>query len=170
MSALPVPAPFLTLVSKRATIEAALLDPKHEHRSSAAPALSEAAGGWTILVVDDDADIRKYVAHGLTTASLPRAVRVLGTPDGHTALRYLKDQPVDVLILDVHMDAMGGLQLAAALDAEGLSALPILFISGDAESARPLLSATRHFLAKPFNSRRLVSAVLALLGPTPSTP
>lgn len=67
-----------------------------------------AAMAETILVVDDDADVRTIAR----TALLRLGYAVLETGDPHEALRIAKAQPVDLLLTDVIMPLMNGMELA----------------------------------------------------------
>jgi CheY-like chemotaxis protein len=156
------PLPSATGPSPRAVLEAALLLGEQAAPARHAP---EAVRAWTILVADADAGTRRYVGRCLESAGLPRPVRIVEAPEGAVALRCLRDEAVDAVVADLHLPGLDGAGLAAVLDADAvLSALPVLFVSGDAGAARPLLRATRHVLAKPFNRRSLAEAVRALLG------
>lgn len=163
----PPPRPFRPPPagsSERAVLEAAVLagEQRAPARNAAAP-----PGAWTILVVDDDDDTRVYVVHCLEGAALPRPVHVVEAADGEAALRCLRAQAVDLVVTDVHMPGLDGAGLAAALAADAaLATLPVLFLSGDAEAGRALATPPRRFLLKPFNRKRLVEAVRALLGPS----
>ncbi len=63
--------------------------------------------GETVLVVDDDHDIRRSYADVLRTAGY----RVVEAADGASALAYLKSPEVGVLLLDVFMPGLDGLSL-----------------------------------------------------------
>jgi len=111
-----------------------------------------------VLIVDDDAEMRAYLRHGL--AALP--FRVEEASGGIAALRSLQlASPVlPVLVIsDVVMPEMDGLTLKAALRADDrLARVPVLLISGEAVRARD-----GPVLRKPFNLRRLHAAVRVLL-------
>lgn len=65
----------------------------------------------TILVVDDDDDIRELVELALTTEGHDVAT----SPDGARALDHLEQHPVDLAIVDVSMPVLGGIGFTASL-------------------------------------------------------
>ena len=66
-----------------------------------------ALAGSTVLVVDDDARIRRVVRRALER----RGSHVIEADDGKTALRILDDAPVDLVITDIFMPITDGLAL-----------------------------------------------------------
>jgi signal transduction histidine kinase/DNA-binding response OmpR family regulator len=116
----------------------------------------------TVFVVDDNADMREYVAGLLTPL---HAVRTFA--DGLQALEAARFAKPALIVSDVMMPVMGGYELLAALRADrALAAIPLLLLSARAgEEAR--ISAARagtdDYLEKPFSSRELLAKVDALL-------
>jgi signal transduction histidine kinase/DNA-binding response OmpR family regulator len=129
-------------------------------RAEPAP-LPHAARG-TVFVVDDNADMRDYVAGLLMPL---HAVRTFA--DGLQALQAATLAKPALIVSDVMMPVMGGYELLAALKADRALALtPVLLLSARAgEDAR--ISAARagtdDYLEKPFSSRELLAKVDALL-------
>jgi CheY-like chemotaxis protein len=116
----------------------------------------------TILIVDDDTDMRIYLRgclRGLGEAAGP----VIDAADGVEALRWVHAHGVGLVISDVVLPRMDGLELRQAIRADPVHAdLPVLLISGEPEAA--LLSGPCDaFLAKPFNARDLLAAVRHLV-------
>ncbi|MEM1116422.1 MAG: response regulator [Bacteroidota bacterium] len=116
----------------------------------------------TILVADDDPEMRAYIRRGL------RSAHVVEAADGDEALTLARDathgRPLDLVIADVRMPGLDGYALCTALHADaGTSHVPVLIVSGEP----PRESACAHgFLAKPFNAARLRDAVTRLLPPS----
>lgn len=110
-----------------------------------------------VLVVDDDADVRK---------SLERLIRSVGleveTFDSSQA--FLSYEPTDrpaCLVLDVRMPGLSGLDLQQKLSAAGLS-VPIVFMTGHGTvpmSVRAMKAGAVDFLEKPFDDQVLLDAV-----------
>ncbi len=128
----------------------------------AAPS-AELAGGETILLVEDEDEIRE-----LATIMLEgKGYNVIGASDAEEAL-VLADQygaGIHALITDVVMPKISGVQLAEIL-ANRFSHLRILFVSGHCrESVSPeTLSANRaEYLQKPYRSESLIAAVQQVL-------
>jgi two-component system, OmpR family, response regulator MtrA len=118
----------------------------------------------TILVSDDDADIRDLVAyrlerdgHTVTTVS-----------DGMAALDHLASAAVDVVILDVMTPGMSGIDAARAIRADRRHAkTPIILLTArtqESDVAQGYAVGVDDYVAKPFSPRELslrVGAVLA---------
>ena len=111
-----------------------------------------------VLIVDDDAEMRAYIAECL--AVLP--VRVEEALDGLDALERIlawRAENVALVITDIVMPRMDGLSLKAALQADARWAgVPVLLITGEAVRVRD-----GPVLRKPFNARKLRATVEALL-------
>ncbi|MDR6355482.1 nitrogen-specific signal transduction histidine kinase/CheY-like chemotaxis protein [Pseudomonas psychrotolerans] len=120
--------------------------------------------GETILVVDDEPTIRALVVEVMTA----QGYRVLEAADGATALSLLQaDTPLDLLVTDVGLPgALNGRQLADALRS-GRPKLPVLFITGYAESnviGDGDLEAGMRVLIKPFGLDALERRIHLMLG------
>jgi two-component system, cell cycle sensor histidine kinase and response regulator CckA len=110
-----------------------------------------------ILVVDDDAALRRILARILTE----EGYRVLTAPNGEEALAIASPLAghLPLVITDVQMPVMNGLELAAQLNR--LRPPPkLLFMSG---YSAPHVEVNGSFLAKPFSPDILVSRVRQLL-------
>ena len=113
-----------------------------------------------ILVVDDEPAIADSVAYALDSEGFD--VDVVG--DGGEALRAARERDYDLMVLDLLLPGVPGLEVARLLRAE--SDLPIIMLTArDAELDRVLgleLGAD-DYVAKPFSIAELVSRVRALL-------
>jgi len=133
--------------------------------SGVAAGLQAVASGQTILVVDDEAEVRRFACDTLREFGY----RVLGAESGMEALRLLEAHPeVELLLTDVMMPGMSGPGLAEAATRR-YRHLRVLFMSGYTERAVPpeaasALSAGR-LLNKPFTVEQLASALRAVLLP-----
>jgi signal transduction histidine kinase len=138
-----------------------------------APATPEATaadpvtrGGETILVVEDDPEVRELIAHALARFGY----RVLEAASGEEALaRWPAANGFDLLVTDVVMGGLPGPELADRMRARRPD-LRVLYISGYAEAASG--AAAGAFLAKPFRPEALAARVReALTGaPPPGRP
>ena len=110
----------------------------------------------TILVVDDEADIRVIVRQMLESQDY----LVLDAGDPHHALRIAGQQPIDLLVTDVVMPMMRGTELAQRVQVLVPTARVLLMsayrIAEIADSGHP-------FLAKPFTPEALVEKVRQVL-------
>jgi two-component system, cell cycle sensor histidine kinase and response regulator CckA len=111
----------------------------------------------TVLVVDDEATVRSLTARMLEE----HGYSVLEADDGVDALNLLesKDEHIDLVISDVVMPRLDGLELARCMEIMPHPP-PILLMSGWGLSA---LEFERPFLVKPFHAHELLAAVHRLL-------
>jgi two-component system cell cycle sensor histidine kinase/response regulator CckA len=123
---------------------------------------TEAGGGHTVLLAEDDVAVRSLAARALRAAGFG----VLEAADVGEALELWPSHRHDIsmLVADMRMPGGGGVRLADSLRHERPE-LPILFVSGFAESAPGSLSESDSvsFLAKPYMASSLVAAVRGLL-------
>lgn len=110
-----------------------------------------------ILLTEDDNSLRYFLARSLEIAGH----EVLAFGDGEDALPVLNAGPFDILITDIVMPRLGGLELAQ-IAKEVRPSLPIIYITGfaaiasEAEADEGDLS---QLLSKPFHLNSLVEAV-----------
>ncbi len=104
----------------------------------------------TILVVDDDADARLVMRAALRKAGYD----VREAVGGSDALLQMRDEPCDMVMLDVEMPDIGGLEVCMALRASAGSLLPIVMVTGldDLQSVEAAyVSGATDFISKPVN-------------------
>jgi CheY-like chemotaxis protein len=121
---------------------------------------SRASAPASILIVDDDRDVRCFLKESL--ASLGYAVDEAA--DGRAGLEALARARPDLMIVDFAMPGMTGAEVAQNVRA-GHADLPILFASGYVETAafEDLLDANMAVLRKPFRISELHDAIERLL-------
>lgn len=111
-----------------------------------------------VMLVDDNADLRSYLA-----SILSKAVTVIQFPDGQSALEYAKKRPPDLVVSDMMMPHLDGRGLLAALRKNpGTALVPIIFISAQAgveARAEALEEGADDYLVKPFQSREFLARV-----------
>ncbi|MFK7992366.1 MAG: response regulator [Sandaracinaceae bacterium] len=113
-----------------------------------------------ILVVDDEARIREVVQYALEREGF----RVTPVDDGAEALRAAEAGDFDLLVLDVMLPGMDGLELCRRIRAS--SKVPILFLSARNDEIDRVLGLELggdDYLTKPFSPRELVARVKAVL-------
>lgn len=114
-----------------------------------------------VLVADDNADMREYLTSLLQTSGY----QVTGVTDGRQALDTIRAQIPDLVISDVMMPELDGLQLLAALRNDSrTAALPVLLLSaraGQEASIEGLLAGADDYLVKPFAAAELLARVRA---------
>ncbi len=113
-----------------------------------------------ILVVDDDPHIRDVVAYALERAGFSvRSVR-----DGRAALAEVDRRAPDLVVLDVMMPELDGLEVCRRIRSKGR--LPIVFLSSRDEELDRVLGLEMggdDYLTKPFSTRELVARIKAVL-------
>lgn len=113
-----------------------------------------------ILVVDDEATVREVVGQYLELEGY--AVSAAAT--GLDALREAAAAPPDLVILDISLPGVDGLEVLRRLRA--VSAVPILMLTARAEDVDKLLGfglGADDYMTKPFNPRELVARVQAIM-------
>ena len=119
--------------------------------------------GPTILIVEDEPDIRKLVQYNLEQ----ERYKVLEAEDGERALKLLERAKPDLVILDLMLPGMPGLELCKLLrDRQETARVPILMLTakaGEADKVVGLEMGADDYLAKPFSPRELVARVRAIL-------
>ncbi len=113
-----------------------------------------------ILVADDDAQIRDIVRIALTQAGL----HVAEAGDGRAALERAENLQPDLIILDIGMPEMDGLEVCRAI--RKTSDVPILFLTARADEIDRVVGlelGADDYVSKPFSPRELVARVRAIL-------
>jgi two-component system cell cycle sensor histidine kinase/response regulator CckA len=129
-----------------------------------APTVVSTSGTETILLVEDNAGLRKLATRFLE----PAGYTVLGAATGEEALRLLDERqvdPVHLLLSDVVMPGMSGRQLAEQL-AQTRPGMKVLYMSGytsDTIVRHGVLEAQMSFLNKPFTAVALLRKVREVL-------
>lgn len=111
-----------------------------------------------VLAVDDDAGVLRTLQLILEDSGYT----VRTAPNGREALQKLSAEPVDLVLTDLQMPVMGGLELLSELRARGLM-LPVVFMSaGTNPRARAAACGADGYLAKPFDPDTLLELVQKL--------
>jgi DNA-binding response OmpR family regulator len=122
----------------------------------------------TILVVDDDDDIRS-----LLRATIERGThRVIEAVDGEEALGLIARALPDLVLLDVHMPGLDGTDVCRRLKAGAApGAVKVLLLTAATQAAdrqRGLEAGADGYITKPFSPRSLLDQLGAQLAPSPS--
>ncbi len=113
-----------------------------------------------ILVVDDDPHIRQLLAFALAKADY----RTEEAADGEEAMARIDAVPPDLVILDINMPRMNGLEVCRWIRARG--SLPLLFLSSRDDEVDRILGielGADDYVVKPFSPREVVARVTAIL-------
>lgn len=118
-----------------------------------------------ILVIDDDPDVRGSLTKILTRAGYD----VVAAADGAVGIELQHTEPADVIITDIFMPGLDGLQTLRQLKKEGSKVKVIAVSGGDRTGTMDLKEHARLMgafmvLAKPFEMKDVLAAVKAALG------
>ena len=116
-----------------------------------------------ILTVDDASTIRHMVSFTLQGAGH----EVLEAADGCEALNVLRDRSVDLVITDVNMPNMDGIELTRQLRAlPAFGRTPILLLTTESDPGKKSLgraAGATGWIVKPFNQEHLLAVVAKVL-------
>ena len=121
----------------------------------------------TILIADDDPHIRQLLAFALAKAGLD----ICEAEDGEATLAQVAAHAPDLVVLDINMPRMDGLEVCRRLRATG--EIPILFLSSRDDEIDRVLGielGADDYVVKPFSPREVVARVMAILRRTAARP
>ena len=120
-----------------------------------------------VLIVDDSSVMRKIVERSLRQAGINIAL-VLEAANGVEALGVLNRGKVDLILCDINMPVMDGLdfvkQLSAVNNAKGTPVVMITTEGSETHVAQALSAGARGYIRKPFTPDQVKEHVLPLLG------
>jgi DNA-binding response OmpR family regulator len=114
----------------------------------------------TILLVDDEDSVQKLLTYPLERDGF----RVVQARDGEQALKLFDDQPIDLVVLDLMLPKVDGLEVCKRLRAD--SDVPIIMLTARGEELDKVLGlelGADDYITKPFSIREFRSRVRALL-------
>jgi signal transduction histidine kinase/DNA-binding response OmpR family regulator len=130
--------------------------------ASGQPAASSAAGRTHILVADDNADLRGYLGRLLSPS-----YRVTAVADGEQALSLARQLHPDLMLADIMMPKLDGIELVKAVRADPATAgVPVILLSaraGDEAKIEGLDIGADDYLVKPFSAGELLARVRSQL-------
>jgi len=114
----------------------------------------------TVLIVDDDRDIREIIEIYLSAENINHII----AKDGIEALERIKNNDIDLILLDIMMPRLDGIK--ACLKIRENNKIPIIIISAKSEDSSKILSlniGADDYVTKPFNPLELVARIKAQL-------
>ena len=122
--------------------------------------------GIRLLIVDDSSAMRKMVEPALRMADVEIA-QVFEASNGNEALAVLRDNALDLILCDINMPEMNGLEFLKRrpLGSDG-SGVPVIMItseSGEAEVVAALSSGASGYIRKPFTPRQVRQQIVPFL-------
>ena len=118
--------------------------------------------GPLVLIVDDDAGLRRYVRASLEAEGY--AVREAGSAE--EGLAALEEEPPDLILLDVMMPKVDGWEMLRLVqERHGIGAIPVIMFSGRIDEGADEASSrgAQAFVGKPFDPEQLVEQTKQLL-------
>lgn len=116
-----------------------------------------------ILVVEDDKHIADLVSYNLRKAGYDP----VAAADGEAALRILDEQPVDLIILDIMLPKIDGLEVCRTMrQNDKLKSIPVIMLTAKGEEVDRIVGlelGADDYVVKPFSPRELVLRVKAIL-------
>lgn len=122
----------------------------------------------TLMVVEDDESIREMIDITLSQAGYG----VIAVGSGESALDLLKRVKVDLVLLDVHMPRMSGLDVLMAMARIGRPTPPVLMVTANRQVdtvAEAMRLGCVGYMAKPFAPGDLLGRVARALAVRPAT-
>ena len=117
----------------------------------------------TVVIADDDPDIRAMITQKLSQAGH----EVTATEDGAAALAAVKRSRPDVVVLDMQMPGLSGLDVVRMIRADPTTAtVPVIMVTSHSEPqfiGESFNSGADDFLAKPFRPRELAARIAQLM-------
>jgi two-component system chemotaxis response regulator CheY len=119
------------------------------------------------LIVDDSSVMRKIVERALRQAGLDDSLVVYEAASGSEALDVLKKSKVDIILSDINMPVMDGLEFLRQLKAQNLApGVPIIMItteSSEEHVKQAIQAGAVGYIRKPFTAEQVKERVLPLL-------
>lgn len=119
-----------------------------------------------VLIVDDSAAIRKILQRVLVQADVPLG-KVHEAGDGLEALEKLKEQGVGLILSDINMPNMDGLQFLNAVKAEdGLKDIPVIMVTTEGSSTKVMEAVSlgaSGYVRKPFTAEQIKEKLAGIL-------
>ena len=116
-----------------------------------------------VLIVEDEANIRQLVKYNLEKESF----QVIEAEDGLQGLRLAKAEKPDLVLLDLMLPHMDGLEVCRSLKGnQATAALPIIMLTAKSEEIDKVIGlelGADDYMTKPFSPRELVARVKAVL-------
>lgn len=119
-----------------------------------------------VLIVDDSAAIRKILQRVLVQAEVPLG-QVVEAGDGVEALARLRETKVGLILSDINMPNMDGLQLLSAVKSdEGLKSVPFIMVTTEGGSSKVMEAVNlgaMGYVKKPFTAEQIKEKLAGII-------
>lgn len=120
-----------------------------------------------VLIIDDSAVMRKIVERALRQAGLDLG-EVLEAGNGAEALVQVQKGPLDLILSDINMPVMDGIEFLKALSAvESAKGIPVVMITTEGSEQRVMEAISfgaKGYIRKPFTPEQVKERVISLMG------
>ena len=117
----------------------------------------------SVVVIEDEADIREVIEYNLQREGF----RVICAPDGESGLRRTREETPDLVLLDLMMPGLDGVEVCRRLKENPLTrAIPVIMLTAKGEESDVILGlglGADDYITKPFSTREVVARVKAVL-------
>lgn len=118
---------------------------------------------YNVLIVDDSATVRAIIARSLKLAQIPIG-EVFQATNGKEGLQVLADNWIDLVIADLNMPVMTGVEMVEQMNADGLMQnIPVIIVTADGSRLRRgelAAQGVAAFIRKPFTPEMLRDVVI----------
>ncbi|QTA88064.1 response regulator [Desulfonema magnum] len=118
----------------------------------------------TIMIVDDAVSIRGLAAMTLENAGY----QVIQARDGKDALEKISGQKTDLIIVDIYMPNMGGIELVKTLKANSqYKFIPVVILTKESDSdmkRQGQMAGAKAWVVKPFKPKTILNVVRKIIG------
>lgn len=118
----------------------------------------------TILSVDDSASIREMVTFALE----PRGYAVVQAEDGRDGLTKMAENKIDLVITDLNMPNMNGIEMTRAIRADArFDGVPIVLLTTEGQKEKMMEGKSAGavgWIVKPFDEQKICSIVAKMIG------
>ena len=124
---------------------------------------------FNILIVDDSSSMRSVIKKAIKVSGFDVG-EYLMAGDGREALQVLQDEWVDLVLTDINMPHMNGLELIAAMKEDQLSsAIPVVMVSTDGSQktiSEAMALGASGYIRKPFQPEEIKGILSRIMGET----
>lgn len=119
-------------------------------------------GPWRVLVADDDPTVALLSRAALAGGDFAPTI----VDNGNDALAEFRQQPFDIVLLDVEMPGLNGFEVAAAIRASHGAGFPVVLVTGRSDPAfiAQVQALSADYIAKPVNWSSLADLLRTMLG------
>lgn len=124
---------------------------------------------FNVLIVDDSSSMRAVIKKMIKVSGF-NVGEYLMAADGKEALEVLKDEWVDLVLTDINMPNMNGLELMAAMKEDELSSeIPVVMVTTEGSEKRvaeAMELGARGYIKKPFQPEEIKRVMSSIMGET----